>query len=68
MSDRTTSSIPEVKGVDPATAKILRPIREMLHNLTNRNPKNPAPATLDGAPNLNDLHNKVNELIRHLGQ
>lgn len=61
MTDRKTPSIPDVQGVEPATAKILRPMRELLHRITGRIG---SPITrLEGTATTTDLQNKINEII-----
>ena len=65
MSGRKTPTIPDIQGIDDnAVARILRPMREQLNNLTGRS--GTPIAQLQGTAALLDIQNKVNEIIARL--
>jgi hypothetical protein len=61
MTDRKTPSIPDVQGIEPVVARILQPMRELLHRLTGRS--GGQIARLNGTATTQEIQNKLNEVI-----
>lgn len=64
MSDRKTQTIPEVQGIEPTVARVLRPMREWINRISGRT-GSPI-ARLEGTVTDDDRTNKINEIIERL--